>query len=61
MKEENEQTLRTYAAADPELLAFAKWARDTLVGDSGAGYSHWAQFPEFLAGLNAIAKAEGEA
>lgn len=48
-------------ASAPELLAFSKWSVDQFCGGSGTGESHWEQFPEFAAGLKAIAKAEGRA
>lgn len=55
---EAEANARLIAAA-PDLLAFAKWAKETLIGESGAAWSHWEQFPEFRAGMKAIEKAEG--
>lgn len=47
------------AMAAPDLLKFAKWARGQMCGDSGTGASYWEQFPEFVAGMKAIKKAEG--
>lgn len=46
-------------AAAPELLSFAQWVMGQLQGDSGTGESYWEQFPEYLAGKDAIAKATG--
>lgn len=57
--DEGKANARLIAAA-PDLLAFAKWAKETLIGDSGAAWSHWGQFPEFRAGMKAIEKAEGQ-
>lgn len=47
-------------AASPCLLQFAEWATHQFCGDSGTGEIHWEQFPEFVAGQAAIAKATGE-
>lgn len=47
-------------AASPDLLEFAQWAMNQFCGDSGTGETHWEQFPEFVAGQAAIAKATGE-
>jgi len=43
-----------------DLLEFARWTVGQLQGDSGAGHNYWEQFPEYLAGLNAISKAKGQ-
>lgn len=44
---------------EPSLLTACKWLVSQLQGESGAGHSHWEQFPEYRAALEAIAKAEG--
>lgn len=44
-------------AASPALLAFAKWALHQFQGDSR--HSHWEQFAEYRAGIEAIERAEG--
>jgi hypothetical protein len=41
-----------------ELVAFAEWAMDQFTGDSGTGDNYWQQFPEFVKGRVAIAKAK---
>ena len=44
-------------ALNDALLSFGIWSRNVLIGDSGAGQSHWEQFREFRDGTDALSIA----
>lgn len=48
---------RAVNESNADLLTFAKWALHQFQGDSGMGESYWEQFPEYLAGKEAIRKS----
>ena len=41
------------------LLQGLRWAVGQFQGDSGTGHSYWEEFPEYLAAVHALEKAEG--
>lgn len=60
-KNKNSEGIQAIEEEKKELLLFAKWAILQFQGDSGAGHGYWNRFPEYMAGIEAIAKAEGNA